>query len=131
MIKLEDDGYCFACGPKNEAGLRLVFTATHDGVSTRFTPRKAHQGYKGVVHGGIITTLLDEAMAHAAIAKGIYPVTAEVTVRFKEPLAVGDEVLVEGRMGNVTGRLVNATGELKRASDGKLVATATAKFLRE
>ncbi|MDP2168303.1 MAG: PaaI family thioesterase [Thermodesulfovibrionales bacterium] len=130
MIILEDDGYCFACGPRNPSGLKLTFLSSAGEVSARFVPIKAHQGYKDIVHGGIITAVLDEAMAKAVIESGIYPVTAELTVRFKEPLMVGQEASVTARVDNTGGRLIEASASLVRVSDNKTIATSKAKMLK-
>ena len=133
MQKLEDDHRCFACGAENPTGLRLVFQAggQKNGVTAFFTPEKEFQGYKGIVHGGIISTLLDEAMAHAAIRSGYMPVTAEISIRFKNALPVGQKVQVEGWIeGPPAHRLIEAASELKTWPEGKLVATAKAKLLQ-
>ena len=130
-MKLEDDHRCFACGRENPAGLRLVFQPGGRGVTAFFTPEKEFQGYKGIVHGGIISTLLDEAMAHAAIRLGHMPVTAEIQVRFRSALSVGQQVQVEGWMeGAPAHRLIAAASELKTYPEGILVATAKAKLLQ-
>ncbi|MDA8170232.1 MAG: PaaI family thioesterase [Nitrospiraceae bacterium] len=133
-MKLEDDRYCFACGAENPGGLHLAFQGGGRGVVAFFTPARRHQGYKGVVHGGIITTMLDEAMAHAAIKAGHYPVTAEISVRFRNALPVGQQVRVEGWIEAAEGaparRLLEAASELKTYPQGGLVATARAKLMQ-
>ena len=136
-LRLEDDGWCFACGRNNPEGLRLSFERSERGVRTFFIAEKKHQGYKGIVHGGILSTLLDEAAAHAAIARGITPATAEMTVRFKSPLFVGERAIIEGwaedvkesRGGEI--KIVEAGSEV-RTEGGKVVASASVKlFLRD
>lgn len=133
-LKLEDDHYCFACGSENPGGLHLVFESGGRGVRVFFTPERRHQGYKGVVHGGIISTILDEAMAHAAIRAGHWPVTAEITVRFKSAIPVGQKVVAEGWIeegpDNRKRRLLEAASELKTYPEGALVAAARAKLMR-
>ncbi|MFC1962064.1 PaaI family thioesterase, partial [Chloroflexota bacterium] len=57
------DGLCFGCGQNNPIGLKLKFKKDGDGVRTEFTPGESYQGWPGMVHGGIIGCLLDEAMA--------------------------------------------------------------------
>ena len=136
-LRLEDDGWCFACGRNNPEGLRLKFERTPRGVRTFFTAEKKHQGYKGIVHGGILATLLDEAAAHAVIAKGIVPATAEMTVRFRNPLFVGEKAIIEGwaedikesRGGEI--KIIEAGSEI-RTEGGKVAASASVKlFLRD
>ena len=69
-------------------------------VLTEFIPQKIHQGYKDIIHGGLISTLLDEAMVKAALMQGMPAVTAEITVRFKNPLMVGEKAIVEAIIEN-------------------------------
>lgn len=129
MTKLQDDGYCFACGPKNPHGLVLSFSSSAQGVRALFTPGKTHQGYKDIVHGGIITAVLDEAMVKAVIQKGLAAVTAEITVRFKSPLMVGETVSVEAKADKMGDKLIEASATLIRVSDGKMIAAAKGKLL--
>ncbi|MDA8387369.1 MAG: PaaI family thioesterase [Nitrospiraceae bacterium] len=137
-MKLEDDHYCFACGRENPEGLHLVFEGGGRGVMAFFTPERRHQGYKGIVHGGIISAILDEAMAHAAIKAGQMPVTAEISVRFRNALPVGQKVRVEGWIEgdpddlekSRARRLLEAASELKTYPGGGLVAAARAKLMQ-
>lgn len=113
-MELKDDRQCFVCGQDNPMGLRLSFEVDEVArtIKTVFNPQKAHQGYEGVVHGGIISSILDEAMANLAFALGYNAVTAKLTVRFKRPLTVGETVTVTGRL----------TKEAKRAMEAEAVA---------
>lgn len=130
MMRLEDDGHCFVCGPENPSGLRLGFTSFPGGVRAVFRAEKRHQGYKDVVHGGIISALLDEAMVKAAIEAGFVPVTAELSVRFKGSLMVGEEAAVEAKVDRA-GRFIEASAVMTKTSDGTTVATASAKLLQK
>lgn len=125
----EEDGYCFVCGANNPRGLGLSFEATTEGVRAEFSPSAEHQGYAGVVHGGIISAILDEAMIKAAARSGGRPVTAELSVRFKKALSIGDKAVVEAKLVRAD-RLMEASALLTRASDGAAVASAKAKLLR-
>lgn len=131
MSKLLDDGYCFACGTKNTEGLKLFFSSHANSVSAVFIPKKKHQGYKDIVHGGIISTILDEAMVKAAIEAGASPVTAELTVRFKEALRVGEEAVVTAEIDMPYIKLISAKASIRRLSDNKIIATASAKLLNK
>ena len=126
-LTLEDDGYCFACGPKNGSGLRLAFRAEGGKASAEFIPLKSHQGFRDIVHGGIITAVLDEAMMKALLSRGIFAMTAEIAVRFRSPLRVGDNSVVEAEINTVAGRFVEASAVLRKADE--VVAEATAKML--
>jgi acyl-coenzyme A thioesterase PaaI-like protein len=124
------DHACFGCGDENPIGLHLQFSPTNDGVTAPFVPLPAHQGFDNVVHGGIISAVLDEAMAWATTRAGVWAVTAEMAVRFRNPLAVGEPAIVTARVTKHRGRLVATTAELTRDRDGASIATATAKFVR-
>lgn len=129
-LAIRDDHGCFGCGAANPHGLLLSFTVDDDGVTAAFTPQIVHQGYEHVVHGGIISTLLDEAMAWAVAANGVWAVTGEMQVRFRQPLHVGETVTLRGRVTDTRSRAVTAAGEIVRLADGQRIATATALFVR-
>jgi uncharacterized protein (TIGR00369 family) len=124
------DHECFGCGDHNAIGLHLRFAAASDGVAARFTPGHHHQGYDSLVHGGIISTLLDEAMAWAAAKAGIWAVTAELSIRFRRPLRVGEMTEVRSRVTGNHGRLVLAAAELQMVETHAVVASASGKLLR-
>jgi acyl-coenzyme A thioesterase PaaI-like protein len=126
-MRLEIDDYCFACGRENPIGLKLRFESAADGVSAEFTPCREHQGFIGLVHGGIITTLLDEAMAHAIIAGGFRAVTARMELSFKQPLLIGNRAVVLGKVDEQRGKLIKATAEIRQ--NDRVVAKASADFL--
>lgn len=126
---LTDDGFCFACGMDNPSGLRLEFRGGNGKVISEFIPQKAHQGFKDIVHGGIITTVLDEAMVKAAMSLGIEALTAEISVRFKMPLPVGEKAFIEAEIKKIGNRLVETYARISKA-DASVVAEAGAKLLR-
>ena len=81
---------CFVCGESNPVGLKLRFHTDGRVVQTRFTPRPEHIGFKGIVHGGLITTLLDEIMVWAcAVQTQRFAFCAELNVRFSQSGAAG------------------------------------------
>ena len=129
-LQVRADHGCFGCGAANPQGLHLTFTTTDDGVTATFTPLEVHQGYEHVVHGGIISTLLDEVMAWAVAAAGIWAVTGEMQVRFRRPLHVGEAVRLRGSVTDIRSRAIAASGKVVREADGQVIATATAMFVR-
>jgi len=128
-IELKDDGYCFACGKINSYGLKLEFTSEGEKTISEFIPQKIHQGFKDIVHGGIISTILDEAMMKAVLSRGIKAVTAEIIVRFKNPLFVGDRAFIEAEIIKMGNRLIEASAQIKK-SDNSTIAEASGKLLR-
>jgi acyl-coenzyme A thioesterase PaaI-like protein len=90
---------CFACGSNNGAGLRLKFDEKDDGsVVGYFTADPRFEGYSGIVHGGIIATLLDSAMSHCLFKKGIMALTGRLSIRYSFPIRVGTVVKLESRI---------------------------------
>lgn len=128
-MKLQDDNHCFACGRNNRCGLKLSFNYSNGRLTTEFIPSKIYQGYKDITHGGIITTVLDEAMIQAAIAEGIMAVTAEINVRFKRPLMVNEKAVAEAEIIRKSPRLIEARSRLLKESDGSVIAEAYAKLI--
>jgi acyl-coenzyme A thioesterase PaaI-like protein len=121
-----DEGYCFGCGRNNPIGLKLRFTRDGDSVRTEFTPDRAHQGWPGLLHGGILGTLLDEAMSNAAYATGSTCLTASITIRLRQPVRVEVPLLITARVTRHRKRLIETAGEI-RLKDGTVVAESTAK----
>jgi len=121
---------CFVCGESNPIGFQLRLDTDGRVVQTRFTPRAEYAGFKGVVHGGIISTLLDEIMVWAcAVQTKRFAYCAELTVRFAIPLRPGEEVLARGELtANRRNRIFEAKAELKNSA-GDILATAAGKYL--
>lgn len=128
----EEDHNCFGCGRLNHHGLQLdlVPDPNGDGVCTAFVPSNRTEGYTGMVHGGIITTVLDEVMAWSLYRHGIWAVTGELTTRYRKAIRLGEATTARGYLVNDRGRALEMRGEIRRDADGVLLADATAKFIR-
>ena len=128
-INARTDHGCFGCGDLNPAGLHLRFYRSGDDVVTTFTPGPAHEGYNGMVQGGIVSTLLDEAMSWAIIDLGKLVVTGRMTIEFRRPVPIGRPVNVRAHVVRDRSRAVETYGDV-RDQDGALLASATALFVR-
>lgn len=96
---------CFGCGQANPVGLHLEFLLAQDGAVVSFaTVRDTYEGPPGYVHGGIIATLLDEAMSKSVRARGIVAMTRRLEVEYLRPVPSGSPVRVEGRVTRNEGR---------------------------
>ena len=128
--EFRDDRACFVCGEKNAAGLKLrIRTDSARGESTADVIFPEHlQGWAKIVHGGLLATVLDEAMIYAAGAKGLKCVTGEMTVRFVKPASTGVAYTLRGRFVEDQGRIVLAESALLDG-EGREVARATGKLL--
>jgi len=121
---------CFVCGESNAIGFRLRFETDGRIVQTRFRPRPEHVGFKNVMHGGLIATVLDEVMVWGcAVRVRRFAFCAELTVRFLNPVLPGEELLAVGELAaNRKGKIFEAKGVL-RESSGKILAVANGKYL--
>jgi uncharacterized protein (TIGR00369 family) len=128
-VILKDLDRCFACGRRNEAGLRLPIQRGPEGVEVEFALTEQFAGWSGIVHGGIVATVLDELLAWAARNAGYDAVTAEIQVRFRQPLRVGQRFHGEGRIVSRRGRLL--LGESRLVDDDRrVIAEASGKMMR-
>ncbi len=132
IVRLEPNpaNKCFGCGGDNTGGMKLTFE--QDNVNRRIVGRfvlgERYQGGAGFVHGGIIATLLDEAMGKVCRFREIRAVTAELTVEYLKPVDVMKEIVVEGRETEQKGRNVFMTGEIRDAA-GAVLARSRARFV--
>jgi uncharacterized protein (TIGR00369 family) len=118
---------CFVCGAHNPHGLRLRFHREGDEVFADFNPQSQHAGFRGIVHGGILSTVLDEAMFWAAAsAKKRFCLAAELNVRFINKVAVGQKLICVARLKADRIRIWESEAEL-RDGQGKVYARATCK----
>ena len=134
-LNLRDDvtpHNCFGCGALNVHGLRLELLAdpSGEGVVTRFVPPPHAEGYTGMVHGGIISTVLDEVMAWTLYRQGIWAVTGQLTTRYRKPIPVGEPTVATGSVSRNRGRVIEVRGEIRREADNVLLADGTATFIR-
>ena len=118
---------CFVCGAHNPHGLHLRFRRVGDEVHADFTAQPQHAGFRGIVHGGILSTVLDEAMFWAAAStKKSFCLAAELNVRFITKVSVGQPMLATARLRSDRGRLWISDAELRDA-DGNVCVRATCK----
>jgi uncharacterized protein (TIGR00369 family) len=132
---MEDEGRrrarrgCFGCGDLNPQGLKLAFRL-EDGVAVaEFDPEPQHQGYPGLMHGGLVATILDEAMGWAIYGRGIWAMTARMQVRFRRSVPLDRRLRVSASVTNQRQRLLQARAEL-RDERGTLFAEGEGAFLR-
>jgi acyl-coenzyme A thioesterase PaaI-like protein len=118
---------CFVCGADNPYGLHLRFRREGDEVLADFIPQPHHAGFRGIIHGGIISTALDEVMFWAAASeKRKFCLAAELNIRFLKKVSVGQKLVVVARFESDRGRLWESSAEL-RDEHGTVYASATCK----
>ena len=119
-------GLCIGCGQNNPYGLKLSFQWDGKRVRAEFTPTKFYQGWPDIVHGGIITTMLDEAMGHAILFSGFRDfLTASIQVNFKRPALIGEPLVITASVIKSEARSVKVEARVS-LSDGTLVAEGEA-----
>lgn len=128
---------CFACGTENPIGLNLRFYKKGDTVCTEITLDKVYEGWEGIVHGGIVSTLLDEVMSWTILyLKRVFIVTRNMTVKYIRPIMIGTPLLVTGQMTNThkfprigaEAEIRDKEGGLLVKSNGEFVALSEDKF---
>jgi len=128
-LRARSQSGCFVCGQENPHGLKIRFRRQDDGeITAIWTPSPAWEGFRGIVHGGIVSTVLDEAMSKAVAATGTEALTAELRVRFRRHVKAGTSFLIRGRIVCRNRRLMKAEAVLL-AGDGTEHAHAWATFL--
>ena len=119
---------CFACGTLNTHGLNLALHAGDGRCWVDVTLSRQFEGWEGIAHGGIISTILDEVMAWAVVEHDLWGVTARMTVEFKRPVPIGRPIHGEGRVTSVRRRVVETEGVLTD-QNGTVLARAEATFV--
>lgn len=127
-MELINDNYCFACGKDNPIGLKLKFNQNQDTLTVDFVSKREHQGFKNVVHGGIISTLLDEAMAWLCIHRGFFGVTAKMETKFKKPALVGERLKVTAEIIESKGKLITTQAKILNEKE-EIVAESKGTFV--
>ncbi len=131
LLQLPHTAGCVACGPLNPHGLRLsLFVDPEDAtVHTEFTPQPVHIGFEGVLHGGVLATVFDEAMVWAATWSGRrFCLCGELTIRFRAVAVIGRPLSVTARIELSRPRLIQTRAHAHDAAGG-LIAEATAKYV--
>jgi uncharacterized protein (TIGR00369 family) len=132
IIRLEPNptNKCFGCGGDNSGGMKLTFEQdnTNRKIVGRFVLGERYQGGGGFAHGGIIATLLDEAMGKVCRFREARAVTAELNVEYLKPVSVDKEIVVEGRETEQQGRNLFIAGEIRNEA-GEILARGRARFV--
>ncbi len=133
LKKQPNSKMCLVCGLRNGLGLSASFYELEGGeLLGVFTPGEQHQSYPGRLHGGLVSTILDETIGRALMmgeATQFWGVTVEISVRFKKPAPLGEELRVIGRITADGKRLFEGTGELL-LPDGTIAAEARGRYLK-
>lgn len=120
---------CFVCGKDNPFGLNITFLKDKNEVRAELIPESKHQGFKGIVHGGILFSILDEIMGRTAvITKRLMTLTVEVNIKYRKKAKIGEKIIFTAHMTKDLGRMIEAQGQVCK-EDGTLLAEAKGRFI--
>jgi len=121
---------CFACGPANPEGMHLnfFFDEPNRRAWCRFRLAQKYQGPPGHAHGGIIATILDEAMGKVNKLRSVVALTAEMDIQYLKPVPLGKPLIAEGHERSVRGRRHVNVGEI-RNQKGDVLARSRGVFI--
>jgi acyl-coenzyme A thioesterase PaaI-like protein len=113
---------CFVCGERNPHGLKAEFEIDKGNLrlTGKFTPREEHQGYRGIMHGGLASTLLDEAMVKLLWESGIPAVSGWLEIRLARPIPIGESINISGWVESRKGRMIFTAARLEDDAGGLL-----------
>ena len=131
--KQNNSKMCFVCGLKNNFGIHAHFYITEaQELIALFTPSEEHQSYPGRMHGGIASAVLDETIGRAILNRyeeEVWGVTLDLSVKFKKPIPLNEELKVIGRITSENNRIFEGTGEIV-LKNGDVAVTAYGKYLK-
>ena len=129
-MDFQDNHRCFVCGKDNPDGLHLEFEPEGaTGVRTTFVIPDRFQGFAGIAHGGILTTILDECMVNTVWLRGSTAVTARLEVRLRRPVSVGERVTFRAEVVRESSNRFEVASQA-RLDDGTLIADGKALLVK-
>lgn len=123
---------CFVCGQRNPYGLHLVFRLDQNSIVADFQPREEHQGFPGIIHGGIVAAVLDEALGRTSLLgdNQEWTMTGRLEIRYRRYVPYGPLLRVRARLDEERKRMLQASGVLTLADDESVaLAEAQGTFL--
>jgi uncharacterized protein (TIGR00369 family) len=133
------DKECFACGAENSHGLKMRFESNGRQIRSKLVIEKTFRGWSNLIHGGILSTMLDETMSWTVINfTGKFMLTQSMNVTFKKPVRVGAALTVTGyikeqsseRKAVAVAEIEDEDGDLCAVSEGKFALFSKKHFLR-
>ncbi len=112
---------CFVCGAQNPVGLKLQFQREGERIVTEFLPGEVFQGFPGVVHGGILASLLDETLSRTALLYQQWVMTGRLEIRYRRPAPVGQLLRVTGEVEQHRARMLIARGAITLAAEPTVI----------
>jgi uncharacterized protein (TIGR00369 family) len=131
LANVEKSAGCYVCGQSNARGMQLQFEHVAPFTAeARTIALTEHEGWSGILHGGVTFTLMDEALGWCLLFEGVSAVTAKIETRFLKPVPTGTPLLVRAWITADRRRLYSATAEVVADDDRTTYAEATATMMR-
>ena len=132
MSERENSGrgvLCYACGEQNGRGLHMEFRREGERTICEYTPCDYQQGYPGRMHGGLVATMIDEAMGWAVYGAQQWGATARLNIRFRQPVYLEQTLRIEAWVTQNRSRLIELRAEVRDAA-GSLLAEGDGTFMK-
>lgn len=129
VVARNDAMNCFVCGTENIIGLKIKFTLSKNGCTGNFTPRKEHSGFDNVTHGGIVFSILDDAMANWFYLQGASGFTAKSEIRYRNAMPIGVSVAVQCQFLKKKGKLIQLKSHVSNIASNIVYAESQASFI--
>ena len=125
--EIKDYPNCFGCGDANLSGLRLVMKTEGELLTAEFMPERRHEGWPGLVHGGVVAAVLYEMMENWPYLNGIVTMIREMVTRLAAPAEVGKTICATSWLDRREGREMSVRARL--TSGGRTIAEGTASLV--
>lgn len=122
--------HCFVCGRSNPIGLKIKFQISEDRCIARFVPGKDCSGWKDTVHGGILYSILDDAMANWLFLQGTKVMTVKGDIKYRKPLAVLTPILIEAWQTKERRNLITMESHILLADSRQVIAQGSSTFIK-
>jgi uncharacterized protein (TIGR00369 family) len=122
---------CFGCGKNNPCGVKLEFDWDGKVARAEFIPTELHQGWGDIVHGGILATLLDEAMAYAACFEGVPGVTGAMELKYKKPTRVWQKLIITARVTKNARRFAETEATITQPNGTIITEAKATQFIQK
>tara|TARA_B100000700_G_scaffold320997_1_gene419340 strand:- start:315 stop:752 length:438 start_codon:yes stop_codon:yes gene_type:complete len=120
---------CFVCGKKNEAGLKINFRMENEVCLGEYYGLQSHVGFGNIIHGGIIYSLLDDAMANWFYLQGAVGYTAKASIRYRSKMLVGDSGLITAQLVSKRSKLLSMKSSLSLLESNTVIAECEGRFI--
>ena len=119
---------CYACGKNNEHGLQLKFKYINKEIITNYTAIDIHQGFPNHLHGGIISTILDEVMNRVCLIYGKWGMTTNMSIKYLQPITTGTKLKATAKAIRQNRKLLEVSSKIFLPDDS-IAIESSAKFI--